>query len=420
MRGSDVARQQPSLGDHGGPDETAVRTPAGERLRWEGLQGELAGRISRLEVVLADAAAAAASMRELLDPLDSLSQFIKDLEISLVEVRGAFEHSHEPASAAPVAPIGREASQPGPSAVQEAWAGEREVSPEPRPAPAQQGWAEEREVSPESRPWAAQEAWAEQREVSPEPGPAAAQEAWVREREVSPEPGPAPAQEAWVEKRDVSPEPGPSMAQEAWVREREVSPEPGPSMAQEAWAGEREVSPEPGLAAAQEAWVKEREVSPEPGLAAAQEAWVKEREVSPEPGPAAAQETWAGEREVSPEPGPAVASTYEAPAREEERGPESVPPSEPRPGQPVLLRFESSEGYIDLMTVDRVLRETPGIADLELAQYEGKNATIRVWLAGEGGAADNVIQETVQGIEAGFQKHSSGVRVEFVEGQEED
>jgi hypothetical protein len=306
MRGSDVARQQPSLDDHGGRDETAGRTPAGERLRWEGIHEELASRISRLEAVLADAAAAAASMRELLDPLDSLSRFIKDLEISLKEVRGAFEHSQAPVSVAPVAPLRREAPQVVPAAVEEAWV--------------------------------------EEREVSPEPGPPAAQEAWVEEREVSPEPGPPAAQEAWVEEREVSPEPGPSAAQEAWVEEQEVSPEPGPS----------------------------------------------------------------------------AASTEEAPAREEERGPESAPSSEPRPGQPVLLRFESSEGYIDLMTVDRVLRETPGIADLELAQYEGKNATIRVWLAGEGGAADNVIQETVQGIKAGFQKHASGVRVEFVEGQEED
>jgi hypothetical protein len=287
MRGSDVARQQPSLDDHGGRDETAGRTPAGERLRWEGIHEELASRISRLEAVLADAAAAAASMRELLDPLDSLSRFIKDLEISLKEVRGAFEHSQAPVSVAPVAPLRREA---------------------------------------------------------PQVVPAAVEEAWVEEREVSPEPGPPAAQEAWVEEREVSPEPGPSAAQEAWVEEQEVSPEPGPS----------------------------------------------------------------------------AASTEEAPAREEERGPESAPSSEPRPGQPVLLRFESSEGYIDLMTVDRVLRETPGIADLELAQYEGKNAKIRVWLAGEGGAADNVIQETVQGIKAGFQKHASGVRVEFVEGQEED
>ena len=53
---------------------------------------------------------------------------------------------------------------------------------------------------------------------------------------------------------------------------------------------------------------------------------------------------------------------------------------------------------------------------VELAQYGGKNATIRVWLAGDGEAAESVIQE----IEASFQKHASGVRVELTEGQEED
>ena len=83
-----------------------------------------------------------------------------------------------------------------------------------------------------------------------------------------------------------------------------------------------------------------------------------------------------------------------------------------------MLQLESAEGYLDLMTVDRVLREAPNIADLELAEYGGKKATVRVWLSGEDEPSDKVIGKCAQEIQASLEKHSSGITVDVAE--EED
>jgi hypothetical protein len=46
----------------------------------------------------------------------------------------------------------------------------------------------------------------------------------------------------------------------------------------------------------------------------------------------------------------------------------------------VCLEIESSEANIDLMVVERALRETPGVADVDLMDYAGKRARVRVTL----------------------------------------
>ncbi len=49
----------------------------------------------------------------------------------------------------------------------------------------------------------------------------------------------------------------------------------------------------------------------------------------------------------------------------------------------VHLEIESSESNIDLMVVERALRETPGVTDVDLLDYAGKRARVRVTI-GEG------------------------------------
>jgi hypothetical protein len=46
----------------------------------------------------------------------------------------------------------------------------------------------------------------------------------------------------------------------------------------------------------------------------------------------------------------------------------------------VCLEIQSSEANIDLMVVERALRETPGVADVDLMDYAGKRARVRVTL----------------------------------------
>ena len=287
MAERDLARDQGFAGKSDRPDETGTSARTDRDTRWEGIQDELAGRIGALEALLADAATAAGSLRELLEPIGSLSRFIQELETSLQDVRDAFGTPQSPSSEPQVISIRRSA----------------------RKAPA------------------------------------------------------AVAEEAAEEEEEVGPEPEPPAAAE----EEPVSSEPGPSVT-------------------------------------------------------ATDEQPLAEEEPSPEPGPSVAAGWETPATEEEVSTESPLPSEPGPGRSVLLHFESSEGYLDLMTVDRVLREDPKIVDLELAEYGGKQATIKVWLAGDGGGevTDEMVDGSVQQMLARLREHSSGVSIDIAEDRVED
>lgn len=272
MAERDLARDRGSVGKSDGPDESGSGATTGRDRRWEGIQEELAGRIGALEALLSDAAAAAGSLRELLEPIGSLSRFMQELEASLQDVRGAFDSPQSSPSESQVISIRRPARKAPTAAAEEAPAEEEEASPEPEP-------------------------------------PAAA----------------------------------------------EVEP------------------------------------------------------ATSEPVPA--------EEEPSPEPEPQIAAAEETQPAEEQVATEAPLPSETGSGRPVLLHFESSEGYLDLMTVDRVLREDPKIVDLELAEYGGKQATIKVWLAGEDGGepTDEMVGESVQQMLARLREHSSGVSIDIAE-----
>ena len=52
------------------------------------------------------------------------------------------------------------------------------------------------------------------------------------------------------------------------------------------------------------------------------------------------------------------------------------------------FQIQSSEANIDLMVVERALRETPGVADVDLLDYAGRRARVKVTLSGGEEAPD--------------------------------
>ena len=70
-----------------------------------------------------------------------------------------------------------------------------------------------------------------------------------------------------------------------------------------------------------------------------------------------------------------------APAKEE---PVEAAPSVAEVSSSIRLQIESSEANIDLMVVERALRETPGVADVDLLDYAGKRARVLVTFKGGG------------------------------------
>jgi hypothetical protein len=115
--------------------------------------------------------------------------------------------------------------------------------------------------------------------------------------------------------------------------------------------------------------VQEAESSPEPSQATA------EAESRAEPSEATAEaESRVEPSEVTAE---AEAKAEEPPAPAEGE-PLEEPPSVAEVGGSIRLQIESSEANIDLMVVERALRETPGVADVDLLDYAGKRARVQV------------------------------------------
>ncbi len=79
----------------------------------------------------------------------------------------------------------------------------------------------------------------------------------------------------------------------------------------------------------------------------------------------------------------AVAEPEEPPAPAEEE-PVEAAPSVAEVSSSIRLQIESSEANIDLMVVERALRETPGVADVDLLDYAGKRARVLVTFKGGG------------------------------------
>jgi hypothetical protein len=76
----------------------------------------------------------------------------------------------------------------------------------------------------------------------------------------------------------------------------------------------------------------------------------------------------------------AAAAEAEQPIEPPEEEPWAAASSVAGRGSDVCLEIESSEANIDLLVVERALRETPGVADVDLLDYSGKRARMRVTL----------------------------------------
>jgi hypothetical protein len=89
------------------------------------------------------------------------------------------------------------------------------------------------------------------------------------------------------------------------------------------------------------------------------------------------------ESRAEPSEAAAVAVAEEPPAPAEEE-PVEAAPSVAEISSNIRLQIESSEANIDLMVVERALRETPGVADVDLLDYAGKRARVLVTFKGGG------------------------------------
>jgi len=148
----------------------------------------------------------------------------------------------------------------------------------------------------------------------------------------------------------------------------EVS-EPWPLEPEEA---EPEVGEEPPLTVLE---AEEAESRAEPSEAAAVA-------VAEEP-PLMALEAEEAESRAEPSEAAAVTVAEEPPAPAEEE-PVEAAPSVAEISSNIRLQIESSEANIDLMVVERALRETPGVADVDLLDYAGKRARVLVTFKGGG------------------------------------
>jgi hypothetical protein len=148
----------------------------------------------------------------------------------------------------------------------------------------------------------------------------------------------------------------------------EVS-EPWPLEPEEA---EPEVGEEPPLTVLE---AEEAESRAEPSEAAAVA-------VAEEP-PLTVLEAEGAESRAEPSEAAAVAVAEEPPAPAEEE-PVEAAPSVAEISSNIRLQIESSEANIDLMVVERALRETPGVADVDLLDYAGKRARVLVTFKGGG------------------------------------
>jgi len=80
------------------------------------------------------------------------------------------------------------------------------------------------------------------------------------------------------------------------------------------------------------------------------------------------------------EPAGEAGAVAEAKPASAEAEPSEAAPAVAEASADICLEIESSEANIDLMVVERALRETPGVADVDLMDYAGKRARVRVTL----------------------------------------
>jgi hypothetical protein len=68
-----------------------------------------------------------------------------------------------------------------------------------------------------------------------------------------------------------------------------------------------------------------------------------------------------------------------------------APSEAPRTGDQLVcfrLEFESRPGPLDLRTVDDAVSEHPAVRDVALLDYDGRKATLKVWIVPDASPAD--------------------------------
>ena len=86
---------------------------------------------------------------------------------------------------------------------------------------------------------------------------------------------------------------------------------------------------------------------------------------------------------VSPEPAPLRAMPQEPPAQPTPAPVAAAAPQSATPTQYCLrLRVGSRVGSLDLKAVDSAVNEQATVTDVALIDYDGRQATLRVWIAG--------------------------------------
>ena len=287
------------------------------------LGGELDAALTTLESVLGEASHAVAGIRDTLPQIAALGEVVAELEAAM---SNAYRHLS--------VPLGGSDTTPSPAIL-------RAVPPsEPKPEP----------IESATTPPEAERAQPEAPITSPEAAPVS-----------------EPAPEASLASAEADPEPTPeaSVASAEPALSAEADPEAAPQAPLAA--------PEPALSAA-----ADPEAAPQAPLAAPEPA--PSVEADPEPTPEASLASPEATPSPEAEPEPAPEPIQLVPETEQP----VASPAEAAPGSPasdsLQLSITATSGSLDLKAVDRSINESPAVVDVTLLDYDGRNATLKVWI----------------------------------------
>ncbi len=113
-----------------------------------------------------------------------------------------------------------------------------------------------------------------------------------------------------------------------------------------------------------------------------------------------------------PQPQPEIAAIQQAEASEpiattstiERETPESTKRAQAEGLKCFRLEFESTPGPLDLRTVDDAVSEHPSVRDVALLDYDGRKATLKVWIEGSASPSDvqtSLVERSAQLFAAG-------------------
>jgi hypothetical protein len=118
---------------------------------------------------------------------------------------------------------------------------------------------------------------------------------------------------------------------------------------------------------------------------------------------------------TAPQAAPLRAIPPQEPAPQPEPAAEPVPSEPPTPSQFCLrLRVGSKAGSLDLKAVDSAVNEQSAVTDVALIDYDGRQATLRVWITAT--SSDNVREALHQSLRSRLGgEEVADVEIEFEE-----